>query len=359
MRAMIADLHSPRRKPQVNAIDQVFRHLQAATPGAKRAKTEAWSGTVASRRWVMWTSSKGHVSSTILVSRELLFTVTRLRNDGKDLVGRRRDVLTLEQPRGRGLRWCSVGPGSRPWRTGRGARGPGGEVEARAGPGSAPWLVHDRQQLAGGCPGRSARAGGRERLDGLGRVVAASVEAPIHHRLDAPAGRPRTAPPPRVAAAISQLGRPRPNPASRDQRSGRIAQPRTTASSPIDQGAVDDPVDLQQPIAQDGDADADRHQRKRHRQQQPQRPQEPPHRPGTAAGPAPPVGEPLQLLRSIPATVGTAPPARRWPRQLQRQTSPATPITSNSGLAAAGTPPDCAPDERLPATRLVRAARRC
>jgi hypothetical protein len=29
----------------------------------------------------------------ILVSRELLFTVTRLRNDGKDLVGRRRDVF--------------------------------------------------------------------------------------------------------------------------------------------------------------------------------------------------------------------------------------------------------------------------
>ena len=31
---------------------------------AKRAKTGAWSGTVASRRWVMWTNYKGHVRST-------------------------------------------------------------------------------------------------------------------------------------------------------------------------------------------------------------------------------------------------------------------------------------------------------
>jgi putative transposase len=40
-----------------------FRHPQAATPGRSRRR-QAWSGTVASRRWVMWTNSKGHVSST-------------------------------------------------------------------------------------------------------------------------------------------------------------------------------------------------------------------------------------------------------------------------------------------------------
>ena len=63
MLAMIAGLHSPRRKPQVNAIDQGFG-TDRLLRRAKRAKTEAWSGTVASRRWVMWTNSKGHVSST-------------------------------------------------------------------------------------------------------------------------------------------------------------------------------------------------------------------------------------------------------------------------------------------------------
>ena len=106
-------------------------------------------------------------------------------------MGRRRDVLTFEQPRGRDLRWCSVGPGSRPWRPGSCARGAGwGRSKPQRGLGRLHGLVDDRQQLtAEGVEVDLIAQAGRERLDGLGGVVLAAVEAPIHHRLDAAAGR--------------------------------------------------------------------------------------------------------------------------------------------------------------------------
>ena len=85
MVAMIAVLHSPRRTPQVNAMDQVSAPT-GCYARAKRAKT----GVVGDRG----VSSVGDVDQLqgsrqldhILVSRELLFTVTRLLNDGKDLM---------------------------------------------------------------------------------------------------------------------------------------------------------------------------------------------------------------------------------------------------------------------------------
>jgi hypothetical protein len=62
----------------------------------------------------------------VLQDRVLTATTRRMLSDTA-IVGRRRDVLTLEQPRGKDLRWCSVGQ-----EIGRGARGavpgePGGD----------------------------------------------------------------------------------------------------------------------------------------------------------------------------------------------------------------------------------------
>src|SRR5829696_9592444 len=96
--------------------------------------------------------------------------------------------LTFEQPRGGDLRWCSVGPGSRPWRTGSCARGAvwGGSKPDRD-PGWLHGLVDDRQQLAGeGVEVDLVAQAGGERLDGLGGVVPSAVEAPIHRGLNTP-----------------------------------------------------------------------------------------------------------------------------------------------------------------------------
>jgi hypothetical protein len=63
-------------------------------------------------------------------------------------------------------------------------------VEATARPGSAPWSGNDRDELGHeGIEVDLVAQAGAERLDGLGGVVAAPVEALIHGALDATAGR--------------------------------------------------------------------------------------------------------------------------------------------------------------------------
>jgi hypothetical protein len=98
---------------------------------------------------------------------------------------------------------------------------------------------------------------GAEGLDRPGRVVATPVEAPVHGGLDAAAGRSEH--------CCRGQGRGSDQPARRvrtgaghqheQQRSGHIAQPEGRGEQPVDQGAVDDPVDVVQPVLQHRDRD--------------------------------------------------------------------------------------------------------
>jgi hypothetical protein len=81
-------------------------------------------------------------------------------------------------------------------------------------------------------------------------VVAAPVEAPIHRGLDAAPGRPEDRGRGQGGAGDQPARRARADTGHQQeqQRSSRIAQAEDCGEQPIDQGAVDDPVDLVQPI---------------------------------------------------------------------------------------------------------------
>jgi hypothetical protein len=104
-----------------------------------------------------------------------------------------------------------------------------------------------------------AQAGG-EPLDGGRGVVAAPVESSVHDCLDAVAGRleqgrrgqggPGHRPVRRLAAeAAGQL--------PGHQHGAAVAKPQDDGEQPVDQGAVQQPVDVVEAIAQDRDPDGD------------------------------------------------------------------------------------------------------
>src|SRR5215216_1450459 len=137
----------------------------------------------------------------------------------------------------------SVGPGRWPCLTASGARG----TRCR---GSKPqrdqaWLcglVNDRKQLGGeGVKVELVAQTGAEGLDGLGRVVAAAVEAAIHDRLDAAAGRLEQGGHGQGGAGYGQGRFPsdRVEELAQAKHPSEVDGPEQDREQPVDQGAAD------------------------------------------------------------------------------------------------------------------------